>query len=191
MTVKEIHVRSADKAFLTLEQLAKNFNVCFRGHRLVQWRLESTLARHRKIPPNERTTHELDEMIDNFIVNLTSIGIQLPFSQSDRRSRLEFARHYGIPSPLIDFSSSPYVAVFFAFSGIRPHDAKKGEHAVIYCLNMFELAGMWARDRARQLDGSIGEKFTEIHNNFLYNMSDPFTRGYESGILKYLDIPAS
>ena len=92
---------------------------------------------------------------------------------------------------MIDFSSSPYVAVFFAFSGIRPHDAKKGEHAVIYCLNTFALAGMWARDCACQLDGSIGEEFTKIHNKFLYNMNDPFRNGYESGILKYLNIPAS
>jgi hypothetical protein len=50
-------------------------------------------------------------MIDHFIVNLISIGVTLPFDQDDRRGRLEFARHYGVPSPLIDFSQSPYVAL--------------------------------------------------------------------------------
>jgi FRG domain len=73
----------------------------------------------------------------------------------DRRGRLEFARHYGVPSPLIDFSLSPYVALFFAFNGVKPLEAKKGEHAAIYCLNVFELAGVWARQCALQLDGSF------------------------------------
>jgi hypothetical protein len=141
MTVKQIYVRTADGAFQILEQLAKNGNICFRGHRDAGWRLESTLARHRKVPPTPRTTHEIDEMINHFIVNLASIGISLPFDKRDRRGRLEFARHYGVPSPLIDFSLSPYVALFFAFNGVRPLEAKNGEHAAIYCLDILALAG--------------------------------------------------
>ena len=190
MTVKQIYVRTPDRAFQILEQLAKG-NTCFRGHSDARWRLESTLARHRKAPPTPRTTHEIDEMIDHFIVNLALIGLPLPFDKRDRRGRLEFARHYGVPSPLIDFSLSPYVALFFAFNGVRPLEAKKGEHAAIYCLNVFELAGVWARQCARQLDGSIGPEFTNHHRRFLYDLEEPFVNGYESGIVKYFDMPAS
>jgi hypothetical protein len=70
-----------------------------------------------------------------------SISCPLPFDKRDRRGRLELARHYGVPSPLIDFSLSPYVALFFAFNGVRPLEAQKGEHAAIYCLNIRALAG--------------------------------------------------
>ena len=62
-------------------------------------------------------------MIDHFIVKLASIGIPLPFDKHDRRGRLEFARHYGVPSPLIDFSYSPYVALFFAFKSLTRNSA--------------------------------------------------------------------
>jgi hypothetical protein len=192
MTVKETHVRTADRAFQILEQLSKEGYACFRGHRDARWRLKSTLAQHRKVPPNPRTTHEIDEMIDHFIVNLASIGIPLPFDKGDRRGRLEFARHYGVPSPLIDFSLSPYVALFFAFNGVRPLEAKKGEHAAIYCLNVLALAGVWARQCARQLDGSIsGTEFNNHHHRFLYNQEEPFVNGYKPGIVKYFDMPAS
>jgi hypothetical protein len=103
MTIKTINTRTARGVFSTLEQLS--------GHRDLRWRLGSTFSRHRKTPPNRLTTRELDQMIDHFIVNLISIGVTLPFDQDDRRGRLEFARHYGVPSPLIDFSQSPYVAL--------------------------------------------------------------------------------
>jgi FRG domain len=124
MTVKQTHVRTADRAFQTLEQLTKEGYACFRGHRDARWRLESALARHRKVPPTPRTTHEIDEMINHFIVNLASIGIPLPFDKRDRRGRLEFARHYGVPSPLIDFSLSPYVALRGRHSEIRRYASK-------------------------------------------------------------------
>ena len=82
-------------------------------------------------------------MISHFLVELKSIGITPPFAMDDRRARLEFARHYGVPSPLIDFSFSPYVALFFAFDTVRPHVSKEADHAAIRCLNISELAGVW------------------------------------------------
>jgi hypothetical protein len=192
MTVKETRVRTADRAFQILEQLSKEGYACFRGHRDARWRLKSTLAQHRKVPPTPRTTHEIDEMIDHFIVNLASIGIPLPFDKGDRRGRLEFARHYGVPSPLIDFSLSPYVALFFAFNGVRPLEAEKGEHAAIYCLNIQALAGIWAKQRAHRMGESISDtEFIDHHDGFLYNREEPFVNGYDFGIVKYFDMPAS
>jgi hypothetical protein len=94
-------------------------------------------------------------MISYFIVKLKSIGITPPFETDDRRARLEFARHYGVPSPLIDFSFSPYIALFFAFNGVRPQDSKKGDRVAICCLNIYELAGVWARNCARKYDGTV------------------------------------
>jgi hypothetical protein len=146
MTIETIRVGTASAAFSTLEELAlKGGDLVFRGHRDASWQLASTFARHRPVPFSVTASFELDEMISHFIVRLRSMNIDLPFSIDDRRGRLEFARHYGVPSPLIDFSKSPYVALFFAFNGVRPHDSTNGDHAAIYCLNIHELASVWAQ----------------------------------------------
>jgi hypothetical protein len=124
MTISIRRVRTAGGAFSFLESLSRK-DVRFRGQRNHAWRLKSTLARHLASPFSSTTTYTIDEMIDQFIVTLNSIGIDPPFVNYDRRGRLEFARHYGVPSPLIDFSHSPYVALFFAFNGARPISARK------------------------------------------------------------------
>ena len=154
--------------------------------------MESTPSRHWSIQFSPNLSYDLDEMISHFLVELKSIGITLPLAMDDRRARLEFARHYGVPSPLIDFSFSPYVALFFAFNTVRPHVSKEADHAAICCLNISELAGVWARSCARRPDGTVdGERFTKEHNKFLYEDALPFSPDYPTGILKYISLPAS
>ena len=191
MTIKNISVEAASEALKILENLTQEFFI-FRGHRDPAWRLQSTLARHRVGPPDRRTTWEIDDMIDHFIVQLKSIGIPIPFREKDRRARLEFARHYGVPSPLIDFSFSPYVALFFAFNGVRPLQASNDDYVAIYCLNIHHLGCIWAKQNSMGSDGKVSDYFTGYYNDFVYHSSsDPFPNGYESGMLKYLDLPAS
>jgi hypothetical protein len=144
MTIKLHQVGSAAEAFAVLEQTPNN-NVRFTGQRNANWKLKSTLARHFKAPVSPHMILEIDRMINDFLVTLASIGIQPPFDTTNRRARLEFARHYGVPSPLIDFTRSPYVALFFAFNGVRPSEAQDDHHAAVYCLNIFSLATLWAR----------------------------------------------
>src|SRR4051812_46242823 len=113
---------TADHAFQELHTLARNQNVAFGGHRCASWRLQSTLRRHA--PSTDPDLWDIDGMLNHFWVRLRSVGEKLPFPRSDRRAMLEYARHYGLPSPLIDFSQSPYVALFFALNGVRPQNAE-------------------------------------------------------------------
>jgi hypothetical protein len=191
MTVKLIRARSVAGFFGALEEFSQKA-VVFRGHRTASWRLTSTLSRHHLAPYNPRTSWEIDEMIRQFLGNLKIIGIDPPYAADSRRSRLEFARHYGVPSPLIDFSYSPYIASFFAFSGVRPYESKDSDQAAIYCLNLFELASVWAKIRATGFDLKVdGPKFTEAHNDFMYDNNNLFENDYPAGVLKFLDAPAS
>src|SRR5271165_4945325 len=111
MTIKTLTARTASDAFNMLETIALSGQASvFRGHRDSAWRLESTIARHRGVPFSPYMALDLDGMILHFIVRLRSMNIELPFDVDNRRARLEFARHYGLPSPLIDFTMSSYVA---------------------------------------------------------------------------------
>src|SRR5260370_3418187 len=82
-------------------------------------------------------------MISHFLVELKSIGITLPSAMDDRRARLEFARHYGVPSPVIDFSFSPYVPLFFPFNTVSPPVSKEADHAALCCLYITGLPCQW------------------------------------------------
>jgi hypothetical protein len=192
MTTRTISTKSTKEFFDVLEDLRVSGPVVFRGRGRIDYRIGSTLSRHHKAPYNPRTGWEVDEMLRHFLGNLKLVNHRLPFTDHDRRSRLEFGRHYGIPSPPIDFSHSPYVAAFFAFNGVRPYDAKPSDECAICCVNMLEVAGVWSRMVARGSDGKIdGTKFTDEHNSFLYKDDDLFRDGYPPQTLKFIPSPAS
>ena len=202
MTIKIINASTASRMFRALEQLAGKF-VVFRGHQNSKWRLSSTLNRHQRAPWHPNTSWAVDEMLRRFLINLKLIGVDppyrvnSPYRDDTRRGRLEFGRHYGVPSPLIDFSRSPYIAAFFAFSGVRPYEFKPIDRSAIYCVNVFELAGVWARlmtpkfGAATAADATeISRTFTESHNDFIY--AEPqFEKEYPPNRLKFVELPAS
>src|ERR1019366_5802472 len=109
---------------------------------------------------------EAGSMLRHFLINLISVGIDPPYRDDTRRGRLEFGRHYGIPSPLIDFSRSPYIAAFFAFSGVRPYESKRADRSAIYCVNVFELAGVWARLMTPKFGAATAADATETSRTF-------------------------
>jgi FRG domain len=141
----------------------------------------STLARYTSIPHRSWDTH-IDEMLSHFLVKALSIGT-IPFPPNDRRSRLEYGRHYGVPSPLIDFSLSPYVALYFAFGGIQYRHGTAPKNAAVYALNLRNLGTCWARL-------SHG-KFAENYDNFMHEKTSFFEHGYPAGQLKFMRFPAS
>jgi hypothetical protein len=63
-------------------------------------------------------------------------AIDLTFPEPELYRYLVFLRHHGFPSPLLDWSRSPYVAAFFAFRDLilRPRDAGPMKRSIyIYC----------------------------------------------------------
>jgi FRG domain len=142
MAVKTVRVNTAAGAFRELERLvARERELIFRGHGDKSWRLASTLARHTRQGATELSIRGMNETLDHFFARLASVG-KLPEKSMSARTRLEYARHYGVPSPLIDFTHSPYVALWLAFNGICPWD--KGQ-VVVYALNPTGLAVLWQK----------------------------------------------
>src|SRR5258708_1834100 len=161
MSISEIHTKTLSHALTELDSLASEEYVGFRGHSNVEWRLCSTLSRFTTIA-HQSWDMLPDALLSHFMSGLASVG--LPSTTMDRRGRLEFGRHYGVPSPLIDFSHSPYVALFFAFNGIRPDPRHPDAEVVVYALRFRDLAHAWARRCA----GTDSKMYSEHFNAFLY-----------------------
>jgi FRG domain len=185
MSISEIHTTTLGQALTELENLAAEDDVGFRGHSNVEWRLCSTLSRFTTV--TSENWHMLnDELLKHFMSGLASVG-QLPSTMKDRRGRLEFARHYGVPSPLIDLSLSPYVAIFFAFNGIRRDYQNAAAEVVVYAVRFRGLAHAWAQLCAHG-DSVL---FAQHYDRFLYERNPLFVRAYPKYTLKLIRFPAS
>jgi hypothetical protein len=167
----------------------------FRGQRDADWTLSSTLARHYDAAfyPNF-TSSQIDQMLNRFLVYTKGIGLDPPYDyeNDNRHARLEFARHYGVPSPLIDFTYSPYVAALFAFSGLSAKQSKSDKRAAIYCLNVPETAGLWVRQvTPKDPTETYGARLTKEQNRFENDVGPLFKDKYPANTLKFVPYPAS
>ena len=110
----------------------------FRGHEKSCWFLETTLERYSKKEYSVKDYYNiLRNKIHPDVKSLTLKSWRLkknpeikPFNPPPGYEFMVYLRHHGFPSPLLDWTSSPYVAGFFAFQKDRPQN--QDEYIAIY-----------------------------------------------------------
>ncbi len=131
-------------------QLDKRRAYIFRGQSNFEWTLSTTIHRTGQLP-----TH------NDFLTYFQTIlpFVQEPVEAWDGSRRdlsdpsqlaefLAFLQHNGFPTPLIDWTFSPYIAAYFAFEGIN-HFSPQNEKVAIYSfhqeawLNTFKQTYDW------------------------------------------------
>lgn len=106
-------------------------NYLFRGHPDSSWRLETTLERYIVEPVRLKTYYRSIYAAKHEIETFTDKDWDIPLPTKfydfiDKEDHLDlgsvwgydymmYMRHHGFPSPLLDWTRSPYVAAFFAF----------------------------------------------------------------------------
>ncbi len=92
----------------------------FRGQRSADWQLVSRFDRVYAMLPVERRPDVARRLLEEFHRHvLTYIDGAADFGtygMDERFAVMAVAQHYGLPTRLLDWSRSPYVAAFFAFS---------------------------------------------------------------------------
>lgn len=117
--------------------------ILFRGQGSSKWKLETTLERRSKKQYNIKSYVSLALMAKNELESFTGKRWETPsFPELDQIIKdahevftarlpayelLVYLRHHGFPSPLLDWSESPYIAAFFAYQQETDDDP------AIYC----------------------------------------------------------
>jgi hypothetical protein len=110
---------------------AERVETWFRGLSDSRWLLQTTLDRFGPFLDKAARTAAADSLLAHFRKEL--IGL-IPKGQSPEGLALELlARHHGLPSALMDWTESPYIAAFFAAQGALRSEAKA---VAIWALNL-------------------------------------------------------
>ncbi|PPD39906.1 MAG: FRG domain-containing protein [Methylobacter sp.] len=162
----EIEINSTAELIERLNNLPNHF--FYRGHANADWGLQSSLER---IIGNKWSSEEAKKFEE-----LSFIQFKPKFHLYDNENVipetklawLSIMQHYGVPTRLLDFTESPYVALYFALEAYDPH-------------SNHDLA-IFALDYKGIMDCSIGhisskdEEFKETRSSVLEKQDEIFEK---------------
>lgn len=131
--IKEYRATDIDDLMRTLNSLPNNF--AFRGQSDANWRLQSTLERSLGSLNTEKVRLFEEYSLDNF-KSKYHIYSGSEHTPKSKLSWLSIMQHYGVPTRLIDFTTSPYIALYFA---LETYDLTKRNDLSIFCLDYSSL----------------------------------------------------
>lgn len=129
--MQEIEINNMHELIEVINSYPNSF--AFRGQSDANWGLQSTLERF--VPKQKHRRAFEDRSLDKFKskFRLYSRDLDMP---DGRLSWLSLMQHYGVPTRLLDFTVSPYVALYFAIENLTPVD---GGNLAIYAIDYTSL----------------------------------------------------
>lgn len=112
--IGQFYVDKYDSMSILTEYFANDMGFIFRGQGDSIWKLQSSIERYLKdVSPDLRNASILNEQLLNFKSNLRGVrGAKLDLEENEIWA---IGQHHGLYTPLLDWTYSFYVALFFAF----------------------------------------------------------------------------
>lgn len=126
-----------DFDYIIREKLLDHPYLIYRGHRDSTWPLRTTIDRlffeqRQRFPTNE----EAEQHLLSFQY-ATRGRIGSDWTPSESNSWWSLGQHFGLATPLLDWTESPYVAAYFCFS--EKTDSINNRHRIVYAIDPIEI----------------------------------------------------
>lgn len=118
--IEEITISDTEFLITEFNKLPNSF--IYRGHSDSSWKLESTLERIIGNKWSKDVASKYEEHYLNIFKSKYHIYNESEHEPKSKLSWLSVMQHYGAPTRLIDFTVSPYIALYFALEDYNPQD---------------------------------------------------------------------
>ncbi|MEL4179599.1 FRG domain-containing protein [Roseateles sp. PN1] len=137
----------------------------WRGQRMSAWTLVPTLTRALKGDPSDpaeflRHAVLTQEHLDRFKLSTRGRRGKSPRVLESDDDWWALAQHHGLATPLLDWTTSPFVAAFFAF---MKEDPDQTDHRAVFALHSETLINA-AKSKARAQDLEIRQRFEDVRS---------------------------
>lgn len=126
-----------DFDYVIREQLLDHPYMVYRGHRDINWPLRTTIDRLFFEQKNRFPTE--DEAKNHLLTfqYATRGRLGSDWSPSDSNSWWSLGQHFGLATPLLDWTESPYVAAYFSF--VEKSESEEMTDRVVYAIDPVEI----------------------------------------------------
>lgn len=145
-------------------------DLVYRGHAGHDWQLASTLG--RLFDGGDIPTDKREKLLRQFKLSMRGRGYDLAPLQGVDNEIWAVGQHYGLKTPLLDWTRSPFVALFFAFSKYESaSETDDNPSRAIFCLNRTRIE----EDLSEDLADELFLEPEDNRNSRLVNQSGLFT----------------
>lgn len=159
------------------ENIHKNEFILYRGQNSCGWGLENTFSRFCRNNNEPFEIGNFNVILKEFIYEASCyLGKELA-GNLDYLQKVALAQHYGLPTPFLDWTDSPYIAAFFA---ICNRTIKNSEPFRIWALKIRKDAVYYLQEAKEE---EMTDDFYIVNTKFFDSKRLRRQRGYFS----YLD----
>jgi len=161
------------------EQASDNEKI-WRGQRRYDWQLDSKLT--RSFGGGAIDSAVQDSLLHRFKLAMRGRGIDLS-TQQDANEIWAYGQHFGLATPLMDWTLSPFVAQFFAFVDDHPPAEGDNPYRAVFRLNKGRLE---ADLPELFFEPSLGENVRLVNQAGLFTVTPDGDDNLVTTILNYL-----